>query len=84
MVKNNDRENSKRIDYNYHVGEWILIRNDTYKVLNKMEPRYSGPYQIIQTHVNGTVTIKKRVNVLERINIRRIKPYNGSPLKEKP
>ena len=82
--KNNNIENSKRIDYNYHVGEWILIRKDTYKMLNKLEPRYLGPYRITQIHVNGTVTIKKRMNVLERINIRKIKPYNGSSSEEDP
>ena len=82
--KNNDKENAKRIDYNYHVGEWILIRKDTYKTLSKLEERYLGPYQVVQVHVNGTLTIRKRTNVLERINIRRIKPYNGSPTREDP
>ena len=75
----NVRENSKRIDYNYMVGDWIMIRKDTYKILSKMDERFVGPFQIMQVHVNGTVTIRKRRNVLERINIRRIKPFNGSP-----
>ena len=78
--KNNDRENTKRIDYNYHVGEWILIRKDTY--LDKLEERNLGPYQVIQVQVNGILTIGKRTNVLERINIRRVKPYNGSTARE--
>ena len=60
------------------VGDWILIRKDTYKLLGKMEERFVGPYQVVQVHVNGTVTIRKRRNILERINIRRIKPYYGS------
>jgi len=76
--RNNVRENMKRIDYHYKVGQWILIRKDTYKTLGKMEERYVGPYLITEVHVNGTLTIRKRPNVLERVNIRRVKPYHGS------
>ena len=51
------------------VEDWIMIRKDTHK------------FQIVQVHVNGTVTLRKRRNVLERINIRRIKPFYGlSPI----
>ena len=48
------------------------------KTLGKMEERYVGPYLITEVHVNGTLTIRKRPNVLERVNIRRVKPYHGS------
>ena len=37
--------------------------------------RTSGPYKIVQVHVNGTVTIQLRPGLTERINIRRIIPY---------
>jgi hypothetical protein len=30
----------------------------------------SGPYKIVQVHVNGTVTIQLRPGLIERINIR--------------
>ena len=68
-----------RVDYNYKVGQKVLIRKDTYKTLGKLEQRYIGPYLIVMVHVNGTLTIRKRPNVLECVNVRRIKPYNGSP-----
>ncbi len=55
--KNNDGENAKLTDYNYSVREWILIRNDTYTILSKLEERYITPYQIVQVHVNGTLAI---------------------------
>jgi hypothetical protein len=42
----------------------------------KLGTRMSGPYKIIQTHVNGMVTIELRQDDTERINIRRIIPYN--------
>jgi hypothetical protein len=34
-----------------------------------------GPYRVLQTHVNGTITIELRPGVSERLNIRRIIPY---------
>ena len=82
--KYNVRENTKRIDYNYEVGDMVLIRKDTYKMLSKMDERFIGPYPILRIHVNGTVTIRKRRNVIERINIRRIKPFHGSTPSDEP
>lgn len=63
---NNEIENSKRTCYYYQVGEWVLIRKDTFKILSKLEERFIWPYTIVQTHVSRTVTIRKRRNVLER------------------
>ena len=68
-----------RVDFNYKVGQKVLIGKDTYKTLGKLKQRYIGPYLIVMVHVNGTLTIRKRPNVLERINVRRVKPYNDSP-----
>jgi hypothetical protein len=34
-----------------------------------------GPYRIVTVHVNGTVSIKLTPGIIERINIRRIIPY---------
>ena len=82
--KYNVRENMKRIDYNYEIGDLILIRKDTYKILSKMDERFIGPYPILKVHVNGTVTIRRRRNVTERINIRRIKPFNDSTPSDEP
>ena len=82
--KYNVRENTKRIDYNYEVGDMVLIRKDTYKMLSKMDERFIGSYPILKIHVNGTVIIRKRRNVIERINIRRIKPFHGSTPNDKP
>jgi hypothetical protein len=41
----------------------------------KLDERTSGLYRVLQTHVNGTVTIELRPGVSERLNIRRIIPY---------
>ncbi len=40
--RNNARENMSRVGYNYKVGQWVLIREDTYKTLGKSEQRYNG------------------------------------------
>ena len=69
--KNNKRENDKRIDYDYAVGETIVkIKAGTHK----MEQPREGPYDIIRVHANGTVTIQKGP-VEERLNVRQIIPY---------
>ena len=70
--RNNALENRRRRHKNYNIGDEVLIlaHNPT-----KMGARAIGPFVITQVHVNGTVTIRRRHNVFERINIRRIKPY---------
>ena len=37
-----------------------------------------GPYNIVKVHTNGNVVIQRGV-VQERINIRRLTPYNEAP-----
>ena len=65
--------NQKRFSYDYRVGESVLKL--AYKP-NKLEARaLSGPHVIEQVHTNGTVTIRLSPTVVERISLRRIKPY---------
>jgi hypothetical protein len=42
-----------------------------------MGERTSGPYRVLQTHVNdnGTFMIELRPGVSKRLNIRRVMPY---------
>ena len=54
---NNARENARRIDYDYVVGQQVLVRKDG--TLRKAETRYLGPYAIAQVHTNGTVRIQR-------------------------
>ena len=69
--KNNERENAKHVDYDYKVGEKVLIFTPD---PNKMEPPREGPFSIIQVHTNGTVTLQKGP-VTQRYNIRQIVPF---------
>ena len=65
-------ENRKRISHDYQPNDQVLVL--VYKP-DKLEPRARGPYRILHTHVNGTVTIRRSPTVTERINIRRLRPY---------
>ena len=72
IAKNNERENSKRIDYQYTVGEKVLLKEG----LNTKyggNP-YSGPYKITRVNDNGTLRIKKGAKY-DTINIRNAHPY---------
>ncbi len=69
---NTDRENEGRIDYDYKVGQKILVRNKG--ILRKAQSIWQNdPWTITTVHTNGTITVQRR-NKLERLNIRRVKP----------
>mmetsp|Transcript_8887 Transcript_8887/g.14664 ORF Transcript_8887/g.14664 Transcript_8887/m.14664 type:complete len:1289 (+) Transcript_8887:344-4210(+) len=66
------RANAKRYSYDYKVGDRVLKKVYIFK---KLDERWIGPYEVTQVHVNGNLSIQIRPGVIERINIRRIKPY---------
>jgi hypothetical protein len=66
------RQNLKRREFIYEVGQPVLVKEVDPR---KMDPRAHGPYPIVQVFTNGTVSIQREPHVLERINIRRILPY---------
>jgi hypothetical protein len=66
------RENQKRRWYHYLPGQRVLKKH--WK-LHKLDARTSGPYRVLQTYVNSTVTIELRPGVSERLNIGRVIPY---------
>ena len=53
--KNNIVENSKRIPYQYKVGDQVMLENHR---SNKYEQPYMGPYPITQVNTNGTVRLR--------------------------
>ena len=73
--QDSNRENLRRRIHNYQVGDSILILQ---KGPGPLDKRAAGPFFIAQVHTNGTVSYEKRPNVLDRINIRRIKPCFGN------
>ena len=45
-------------------------------IIPKLSFPRMGPYKVIRTHDNGTVTIQKEPFVTDRVNIRRVQPYH--------
>ena len=76
MLKNNIKENAKRIEHTYKVGDQVLIYmlRDQRSKTPKLGRPTEGPYEITKIYKNGTVEIL-RGNYHEKINIRRLQPY---------
>jgi hypothetical protein len=71
--RNTARENEGRIDYDYKVGQKILIGNEG--ILRKAQSIWQIDLWTITTvHTNETITIQCRNNQ-ERLNVRRVKPF---------
>ena len=70
----NIRENNKRDDYDYKVGDKVLICKDG--ILRKAESIWKKePWTITTVHTNGTIRIQCGTKS-ERINIRRVTPFS--------
>ena len=54
------------------TGEKILVLQS--RDSSKLDPVWIGPFPITRAHTNGTVTFSRPHGVLERRNIRQIKP----------
>jgi hypothetical protein len=78
VAASNNKENQARLNKTYSPGDNILIilDADERRSQPKMSTPTRGPFQITKVHNNGTVDIR-RGNVIETINIRRIKPYHN-------
>jgi hypothetical protein len=69
----NARENKGRIDYDYKVGQKVLLRKEG--ILCNAESRWhKKPWLITTVHTNGTITVRCR-NKLEQMIIQRVKPF---------
>ena len=71
--ENNRRENLRRHFKDYHVGDQVLVILPS---TGKLQSKTIGPFSIVDVHVNGTVTIDRGPGIVERLSIRRIKPYH--------
>ncbi len=70
---NTARKNSKQVDYDYKVGNKVLLTEE--RILCKAESPYSNkPWTFTTIHTNGTIMIQCRTK-LERLNIRRVTPF---------
>ncbi len=70
---NNARENKGRIDYDYKVGQKVLLRKEG--ILRNAESRWhKKPWLIMSVHTHGTIMVQHG-NKIERMNIQRVKPF---------
>ena len=75
--QSNKQENRTRIAHNYKTGDHVLLERPG--IINKMSRPCTGPYEVLQVHTNGTLTLKKGV-FTHKVNIRRVTPYfNANP-----
>ncbi len=69
----NARENEGRIDYDYKVGQKVLLQKEG--ILCNAESRWhKKPWLITTIHTNGTIMVQHG-NKLEWMNIQRVKPF---------
>ncbi len=74
---NNARENEGRIDYDYKVGQKVLLLKEG--ILCNAESRWhKKPWLIMTVHTNGTIMVQCG-NKEEWMNIRRVKPFMEDP-----
>ena len=72
MMLSNQRENSKRINHDYKVGEKILLTKPG--ILRKMSTPREGPYLVHKVHTNSTLHIKRGA-IAKHVNARRLTPF---------
>jgi hypothetical protein len=70
---NNSHENEGRIDYDYKVGQKVLLWKEGIH-RNAESIWYREPWLITPVFTNGTITVQCG-NKRERMNIRRVKPF---------
>jgi hypothetical protein len=74
----NQRKNAKLIDYNYKVGDKVLVINKA--ILCKAESTYGKePWTITTVHTFGTIRIQCKTK-LEQLSIRRVEPFTDDIL----
>ena len=69
---NNKRENMRRNNHQYKVGDKVLVK---YRKNSKHILEFMGPFPITQINDNGTVRFQKGI-INDATNIRRIKPFS--------
>ena len=72
--KNNAKENSKRIQYEYKINDQVLVKNQQSTKFG--QDAYNGPWTVNKVRDNGTVKITKGF-ITDVYNIRNITKYNS-------
>ncbi len=74
----NQWENAKQIDYDYKVGDKVLVINEG--ILHKAESAYGKePWTINTVQTNGTIRIQCETE-MEQLSIQRVEPFTDDIL----
>jgi hypothetical protein len=74
----NQCKNAKHIDFNYKVGDKVLVINEC--ILCKAESAYGKePWTITTVRTNGTIRIQCGTKT-ERLSFRRVQPFTDDIL----
>jgi len=77
ILQNNTKENAKRKEHVYQVGDMAVVREDPNR--KHGEPRYTKPQRVEKVYDNGTVKLKRTTPrggaVYQNWNIRHVTPY---------
>ena len=70
----------KRINKkNFKIGDIVLLFNSRLKLFpGKLSSRWSGPFTITNTFINGAVEIKGKISEPFIVNGQRLKPYHNA------
>ncbi|KAF9758242.1 Transposon Tf2-6 polyprotein, partial [Nosema granulosis] len=71
-MNDQQKKNSKRIEYTYMVMQDVLIKNP---FPDKLDTRWEGPYKITKVEAEKNYVIVKVKENEQRINIKRVKPF---------
>ena len=75
IAVNNQRENRRRIAYDYKEGDKVLILSGG---LDPKLQMHQGPYKVLAVNKsNGTLHIRRK-GYVEPINVRNVRPYFGA------
>jgi hypothetical protein len=76
--RGNQRKNAKRIDYDYKVGDKVILINEG--ILCKAESAYGKePWTITTVYTNGTIRMQCGTKT-EQLSIQRVQPFTDDIL----
>ena len=73
ISKNNDRENSSRVNHNYQQGDFTTLKKPG--ILCKLAIPREGPFKVVRHNNNGSVLIEKSPTNIKNVIVRRVAPY---------
>ena len=57
VLKDNERENSKRRQFTYKIGDKVLLKRDHLRILRKSDRQNKGSHTIVLVNKSGTLSI---------------------------